>query len=138
MKHDGGEVIDNAVKAGTAVVLFGHGARDPEWARPMQRIRERVQQGAQAPRVELAFLEFMSPTFPEAIAALTAAGAGRIVVVPVFLAQGGHLKRDLPLLIEAARAQHPGCEIALAQAAGEADGVIAAMADYALECLRSA
>ena len=53
----------------SAIVLFGHGARDPEWAGPMRRIRDTVLARADAPKVELAFLEFMSPTLPEAIAA---------------------------------------------------------------------
>ena len=119
----------------SAVVLFGHGARDPEWAGPMRRIRERLLAQPDAPQVELAFLEFMQPTLPEAIATLAAAGARHIAVVPIFLAQGGHLKRDLPVLLEEARAAHPGCEITLATAAGEADPVVAAMADYALGCL---
>lgn len=119
-----------------AVVLFGHGARDPEWAAPMQRIRDHLLATAGAPRVELAFLELMRPTLPEAIAALAAAGATRIAVVPIFLAQGGHLKRDLPVLLDAARQAHPGCEIRLATAAGEAEPVVVAMADYARACLR--
>ncbi len=101
----------------------------------MRRIREAALARPGAPRVELAFLEFMSPTLPEAIAALAAEGARRVAVVPIFLAQGGHLKRDLPVLLEEARAAHPGCEITLATAAGEADPVVAAMADYALGCL---
>ena len=66
---------------------------------------------------------------------LAAEGASRVAVVPIFLAQGGHLKRDLPVLLEEARAAHPGCEITRATAAGEADPVVAAMADYALGCL---
>lgn len=102
----------------------------------MQRIRAALEQNGQSLRVELAFLEFMTPTLAEAVERLAADGVGRIAVVPVFLAQGGHLKRDLPVLIDAVRSTHPACEITLAQAAGEADGVIAAMADYAKDCLR--
>ena len=128
---------EHSSKLNPAVVLFGHGARDPEWARPMQRIREVLLQGDAAPRVELAFLEFMTPTLPQAIATLAAEGIRRIAVVPVFLAQGGHLKRDLPVLSDEARRRHPGCEIVLAQAAGEAEGVIDAMAAYALASARS-
>lgn len=119
----------------SAIVLFGHGARDPEWAGPMRRIRDTLLARPEAPRVELAFLEFMSPTLPEAIAALAQAGARKVAVVPVFLAQGGHLKRDLPVLLDEARAAHPGCEITLAPAAGEAEPVVRAMADYAASCL---
>lgn len=120
----------------SAIVLFGHGARDPEWAGPMRRIRDAVLARPEAPRTELAFLEFMAPTLPEAIAELAAGGARRIAVVPMFLAQGGHLKRDLPVLLDEARAAHPDCEIMLATAAGEAEPVVAAMADYAASCLR--
>lgn len=121
-----------------AVVLFGHGARDPEWAGPMQRVRERMLADAPALAVELAFLEFMSPTLEQAVDTLVGQGATRIGVVPVFLAQGGHLKRDVPVLLEAARRRHPGCEISLALAAGEAPGVVTAIADYARAAVPSA
>ncbi|AKU13884.1 sirohydrochlorin cobaltochelatase, cobalamin (vitamin B12) biosynthesis CbiX protein [Azoarcus sp. CIB] len=117
-----------------AVVLFGHGARDPEWARPMQRTRDHLHTQAPGLRVELAFLEFMMPTLEDAIAALAHDGIRHVTVVPMFIAQGGHLKSDVPKLIGAARALHAGCEITLAPAVGEADGVIAAMASYALGC----
>lgn len=129
-------VGDDGMKTGPAtdaVVLFGHGARDPQWAEPMQRIRARML-AAGTPRVELAFLELMTPTLPETIAALAAGGVTDIAVVPVFLAQGGHLKRDLPALIEAATAAHPGCRITLAQAVGEQESVIDAIAAYAQGC----
>ena len=121
------------MRSGNAVVLFGHGARDPEWAGPMRRTAQAMR--AQSPEllVELAFLEFMQPTLVEAIDSVVAAGARRITVVPMFLAQGGHLKRDVPLLVEQASLRHPGCEIRQALAVGEADRVVTAMAEYALE-----
>ncbi|THF61303.1 sirohydrochlorin chelatase [Pseudothauera rhizosphaerae] len=121
---------------GEALILFGHGARDPEWAGPMRRVRELL--AAQAPelRVELAFLEFMAPTLDEAIGRLVADGACRVTVLPMFLAQGGHLKRDLPALVDAARACHPGTAFTLAPAVGEDDGVLAAMAAYAANFTR--
>ena len=82
--------MNAANPSASALVLFGHGARDPEWAGPMRRIREAALARPGAPRVELAFLEFMTPTLPEAIAALAAEGARKVAVVPIFLAQGGH------------------------------------------------
>jgi sirohydrochlorin cobaltochelatase len=118
----------------TAVVLFGHGARDPQWAEPMRRAREHIIARAPQMQVELAFLEFIEPPLPEAIDQLVASGVTRITVIPMFLAQGGHLKKDVPALVEAARLRHPGCDIRQALAVGEADSVIAAMADYARQC----
>ncbi|THF63867.1 cobalamin biosynthesis protein CbiX [Pseudothauera nasutitermitis] len=115
-----------------AVILFGHGARDPEWAGPMRRTRERILAEAPGLRVELAFLEFMEPRLDELLDRLAADGAREVSVVPMFLAQGGHLKRDLPALIAAAGARHPDMRIMLGAAVGEDEGVVAAMAARAL------
>jgi sirohydrochlorin cobaltochelatase len=50
--------------------------------------------------------------------------------VPLFLAPGGHVKRDLPALVAAARTRHPALEIRAAGSIGEVDDVLAAMADW--------
>lgn len=121
-------------EASRAIILFAHGARDPEWARPLRAIREHMLGRKPDARVELAFLEFMWPTLPEAIDRLAATGARRIDVVPVFMAQSGHTKRDLPALLDAARARHTGVEIRVATPVGEAQRVIAAIAEHALDC----
>lgn len=118
----------------TALVLLGHGARDPAWAGPMERARVLLTARRPATAIELAFLEFMQPTLDEAIDALVQGGHKAVVVVPFFLAHGTHLKKDVPLLLDGARARHPGCAITLAPAVGEADTVLAAMADYAAAC----
>jgi sirohydrochlorin cobaltochelatase len=97
----------------------------------MQRVRERIRADAPDLTVELAFLEFIAPTLETAVDTLVGQGVSRIRIVPVFLAQGGHLKRDIPALLEAARTRHPGCEFTLARAVGEDAGVIAAIADFA-------
>lgn len=108
-----------------ALILFAHGSRDAHWARPFEALRAQL-----APRydVELAFLELMPPTLGEAVSRLAARGARRVRVVPVFLAQGAHLKRDLPALAAQAGARHPGLEIVLEPALGEQPEVIAALA----------
>jgi sirohydrochlorin cobaltochelatase len=83
--------------------------------------------------VRLAFLEFMFPDLGKAIDAAVSAGAQAVEVVPVFLAQGGHVKREVPELLAAARQRHPAVTIALRAAVGEADRVIAAMADVVVK-----
>jgi len=111
------------------IILFAHGARDPEWARPLERLAAAVKVRDKASDVRLAFLEFMAPTLAEAIDNAVAAGSSELVVVPVFLAQGGHVKRDLPEIIEAARLRHPDASLDLRPALGELDAVITAMAE---------
>jgi sirohydrochlorin cobaltochelatase len=62
-----------------------------------------------------------------------AAGCESITVVPVFFGQGGHVRRDLPVVLDACRAAHPGVEIRHAVPVGEDDAVLDALASY---CLR--
>jgi sirohydrochlorin cobaltochelatase len=117
----------------TALILFAHGARDPEWAEPMRRVQAAIRRQQPDVPVELAFLEFMAPTLPDCIAALVAAGAQKIVVMPMFIARGGHLKRDVPELLEKLRSAHPEVQFSLGGVIGEQEVVVQAMAAAAIE-----
>ena len=116
----------------TALILFAHGARDPEWANPMRRVRAAVLQRDPSLRVELAFLEFMSPNLGDCARSLVAEGYTAISVVPMFIAQGGHLKNDVPLLMEELRREHPDVRFVLSPPVGEAEAIVQAMAAYAV------
>ncbi|WP_179401595.1 sirohydrochlorin chelatase [Burkholderia guangdongensis] len=119
------------------IILFGHGSRDARWAEPFERLAARLSAAsvdARPPRlISLAYLELMTPSLEDAIAGQASAGCTRITVVPVFFGQGGHVRRDLPQLIDACRAAHPGVEIRCATAVGEDDHVLDAIARYCLD-----
>ena len=114
----------------TALILFAHGARDPEWANPMRAVQARVAEQAGAVDVRLAFLEFMSPTLGEAVSEVAAGGADHIVILPMFIARGGHLKRELPEMIGQLRLAYPDIDFSLAPVIGEQERVIQAFAEH--------
>ena len=118
-----------------ALVMFAHGARDPRWAVPFERLAERARSMRADVDISLAFLELMSPRLPERVAELADRGYTQISVVPVFLGQGGHVLRDLPPLLEDLRLAYPEIEIRLSQAVGEDDSVQASIAQYCLNQL---
>ncbi|KQV45558.1 MULTISPECIES: sirohydrochlorin chelatase [unclassified Duganella] len=120
---------------GRALVLFAHGARSASWAAPFEQLRNMVAARAPDADVSLAFLELMSPRLPEQVAALAAQGIDDVTVVPVFLGQGGHVLRDLPLLLDEMRLAHPGVAIRAVGAVGEDPTVLRAMTDYCLSSL---
>ena len=115
------------------LLLFAHGARDPRWAEPFEAVTERVRGLDAAVMVQLAFLEFMTPSLIDAGAALAAAGCERVDVVPLFLGAGGHVRKDLPALLTELAAAHPGVLWQLQGAIGARDNVIEAMARAAVE-----
>jgi sirohydrochlorin cobaltochelatase len=115
------------------IILFAHGARDPRWAEPFERLRERVALGAPEAQVVLAFLEFMTPDLASAAGRLAEVGCREIVIVPIFLGQGGHVRKDVPVLLHEVASRHPECRFHLSGAAGEDDAVLDSIAAY---CLR--
>ena len=115
-----------------AILLFAHGARDPEWAEPFRRIQARLRAADPAAMVELCFLELMPPSLTEAVAGLAAQGVGLITIVPLFLAQGGHLKQDLPRIIDEVRQIHRELDIRMTSAIGDSEVLTDAIAEWAL------
>ena len=111
-----------------AVILFAHGARDPQWARPFQQLVTELGELLPGERIVLAFLELMQPSLPACAAFLHGEGVRSLRVVPVFLGSGGHLKEDLPKLVEAVRGQYKDLEITVEPPIGEQPEVIAAIA----------
>lgn len=124
--------------AASALILFAHGARDPRWAAPFNRLRDIVQTERPDIAVSVAFLELMTPGLPEVAQNLAAQGCQRITIVPVFFGQGGHVLRDLPELVAQLRESHPAMQIDVAQAVGESADVLNAIAAYCIKSMTTA
>lgn len=91
----------------------------------------RAHQTADIP-VELAFLEFMEPSLVNAAESLLRRGIQHLDVIPLFLGAGGHVRKDLPGLIDALKSDHPDLQVVLHPAVGESPLVVTAMAQAAL------
>jgi sirohydrochlorin cobaltochelatase len=114
------------------ILLFAHGARDARWAAPFDDVVRRIRAARPGVPVAIGYLEFMQPGLRGAGDALAAAGCAQVDVVPLFLGAGGHVRKDVPALLEDLRAAHPQVAWTLRRAIGEADAVIAAMAEAAI------
>jgi len=114
------------------ILLFAHGARDAAWARPFEAIAAHMRAHHVDGPVALAYLELMQPGLPDAVDALVRQGCEAITVVPMFLGAGGHVRRDLPALMEQLRGTHPGLQLRSTCAIGESDTVNRALATAAL------
>jgi sirohydrochlorin cobaltochelatase len=113
-----------------AIILFGHGARDARWREPFDRLATLWREQHAGVPVELAFLEMMQPSLEEAVASLVLKGATQVTVVPVFFGQGGHLRNDFPVLLDACREKFPQVTLSATPAVGEDLAVLQAIVDF--------
>jgi sirohydrochlorin cobaltochelatase len=104
------------------LILFAHGSRDPRWARPFRRIASLLS-GKHAVRV--AYLERMRPTLAEALLGFEGKGIREVRIVPLFLGAGGHVRKDLPKLVKAAKTS---IKVKIDPPIGEQDAVVQAIA----------
>jgi sirohydrochlorin cobaltochelatase len=114
----------------SALVLFAHGARDAQWSEPFRAIRQAVATRRPDLTVELAFLELMQPALGDCVAQLVRDGHTRITVAPLFLAQGGHLKKDLPRLLKDLSARHTAVKITALSPIGEVTELLNAISEW--------
>ncbi len=93
------------------VLICGHGSREGEAVREFADFA-RTLAGQLAPLpVEHAFLEFARPTIAEGLDALVKRGVRRVRALPLLLFAAGHVKNDIPSVLNEYRARHKDIDI---------------------------
>jgi sirohydrochlorin cobaltochelatase len=102
----------------TAVLLCGHGSRDPEAITEFELAAAALR--PRLPQFDFAtgYLEFARPTIRDGLALLAARGARRILAVPGMLFAASHVKNDLPWEMNTFAADNPGVDVRLARDLG--------------------
>ena len=90
-----------------AVLLVGHGTRDPAGVAEFLLLAERVRGLLLPLPLEACFLELAQPTIADGLNRLIGFGARRVTVVPLLLTAAGHAKRDIPGAIAEVSGVHP-------------------------------
>lgn len=91
-----------------AILLCGHGSRDPEGAAEFLHLVGKVQKNLAPQTVTGAFLEFNSPAILPALQDIYEQGHREIIVQPVTLYNAGHTKCDIPEIMAQFTKSHPG------------------------------
>ncbi|MDP3759368.1 MAG: CbiX/SirB N-terminal domain-containing protein [Ramlibacter sp.] len=118
---------------GKAIILFGHGSRDPLWRQPIEAVAARLARRDPAIPVRCAYMELEQPDLATAARELVAAGATGVTIVPMFLGTGKHARTDMPAQVDALRKAHPGVRFELQRAVGEDPRLLDLLAAIALE-----
>jgi sirohydrochlorin cobaltochelatase len=95
-----------------AVLLIGHGTRRAAGVAEFHALVEQLRQALPRRTLLAGFLELTEPSLPEALETLRQQGFRRIVALPAFLMAAGHIKNDIPAILNAFQAEHPEMAIA--------------------------
>jgi sirohydrochlorin ferrochelatase len=103
-----------------AVLLVGHGSRNPRAADVVAELASRVRASLPGRRVAVAHLDFTDPAVGVALTELAADGAREVVAVPLLFAPGYHLRVDLRAAVAEVRAGLPWLSVRITEPLGAA------------------
>ncbi len=91
-------VTNSNSKNDVGVILVGHGSRLPYGKDVLSQLAEIYKKNTNYP-VEIGFMNMDQPSIPTSINKLADLGVKKIVVTPVFLADGVHTTQDIPRIL---------------------------------------
>jgi len=100
-----------------ALLIVGHGSRDPRGAREFHELVSLVRDRAPV-SVEGGFIELSRPPISECVNRLVDAGSREISAVPLMLLAAGHAKDDIPATLVREGMAHPGVNFHYGRALG--------------------
>jgi len=98
----------------TGFIVLGHGSKVSETIEILRDITDSLKSRLQFEQVRYAALQFNEPDLPEAIDLLAKDGITDIVVLPLFLTDGNHVREDIPEIVAAQCRKYPTINIKLA------------------------
>ncbi|MHB1444323.1 MAG: sirohydrochlorin chelatase [Acidimicrobiales bacterium] len=112
-----------------ALLLVGHGSRSGASDAEMHSLHKMVAAALPEVDVALGFLEMSDPPAGPVVDELVAAGADRVVVLPLVLFGAGHAKSDVPAIVVEARQRHPGVDIRFGSPLGLSRRLVSLLGD---------
>jgi sirohydrochlorin cobaltochelatase len=99
-----------------AIILLAHGSRDPRWCETFEKLAGPTLESVPGSRI--AYMELAEPSIDTVVSEGMKAGKRNFTIVPLFLAAGRHLRKDVPGMITELEKTH-GVTISLAAPIGE-------------------
>jgi len=103
----------------TRLVLFAHGSGDTRWRKPFEELHEDIATACGRETVRLAYMEFAPPSLHDVACEAHRDGIRTLRLLPLFMAGGAHLHRELPDLVTKVRAAYRDLVIEVLPAIGE-------------------
>lgn len=98
------------------IILLAHGSSDPRWCETFEKLAKPTLESVPGSRI--AYMELAEPSMDTIIAEAKSEGINEFTIIPLFLAVGRHLRKDVPEMIVELEHTHQ-VHISLARPIGE-------------------
>ncbi len=115
------------------LVLLAHGSRDARWREPFESLAQTLAAEMESIQVRLAYLELCPPTLAEVVMQWPDDSLVQIRILPLFLAHGAHVRRDIQNQIDALEHRRQQIVLELFPPAGDDPRVFALLREIARE-----
>jgi sirohydrochlorin cobaltochelatase len=112
-------IFDGKWLAKPMLIVIAHGSRNPAWRASVERQIDALQADVGADALQLAYMELSPPTLTEVVAEAAQRGINKIRVMPLFLAQEGHVDKDIRPAVDQVRTAFGSIEIELLPPLGQ-------------------
>jgi sirohydrochlorin cobaltochelatase len=109
---------NGARRTDPALLVVGHGSRDPRGAREFHELVNLVRRRNPSLTVEGGFIELSRPPISECVDRLAQNGARNVAAVPLMLLAAGHAKDDIPATLVREKMSHPAMSFSYGRALG--------------------
>ena len=105
--RDPGVVANGKKNGDPALLVVGHGSRDPRGAKEFHELVTLLRRSNPSLSIEGGFIELSRPPISECVERLVKDGAREISAVPLMLLAAGHAKDDIPATLAREKIRHP-------------------------------
>jgi sirohydrochlorin ferrochelatase len=118
MQHQESQALPSSERARTAILLIAHGSRQASANDDLHELAARLSSQGTYPIVEPSFLELAEPELRAGGRRCVELGATRVLMIPYFLSEGVHLRRDLTAARDELNRRHPDVQFILGSPLG--------------------
>ncbi|WP_339044955.1 CbiX/SirB N-terminal domain-containing protein [Candidatus Zinderia endosymbiont of Aphrophora alni] len=91
-------MINNNLKK--SLILLSHGSKNKNWIKIFKKIKKIIKLNINTINIYLAFLTKTKPNIYTVIKNNIKLKINKIIIIPIFLSNGLHIKKDLPKIIK--------------------------------------
>ena len=107
------------MNSGKTIILYVHGSKDPRWRGTFECFTKTLKEQLPGKKISLAYMEFVRPALGDVIKEGYQKYERDFLLIPLFMAGGAHIAKDLPEQVAQAKAEFPDVKIQIKPPIGE-------------------